>query len=84
LFKREAERLWRERGFYRLLNKMLFRAAEPHQRYRVLEHFYRLDPKLISRFYAGRSGAWDKLRILSGKPPVPVARALQALREQRK
>ncbi len=84
LFKREAEQLWRKRGFYRLLNKMLFRAAEPNQRYRVLEHFYRLDPKLISRFYAGRSGAWDKLRILSGKPPVPVARALQALREQRK
>ena len=46
-----------ERGFYRLLNRMLFRAAEPAERYRVLEHFYRLDPALIARFYAGRSTA---------------------------
>lgn len=74
----EAARLWRARGFYRLLNRMLFRAAEPRQRYRVLEHFYRLDPDLIARFYAGRSTASDKLRILSGRPPVPVGKALAA------
>jgi lycopene beta-cyclase len=76
----EATRLWRERRFYRLLNRMLFRAAAPDQRYRVLEHFYRLDPDLIARFYAGRSSGWDKMRILSGRPPVPVGRALKALR----
>jgi lycopene beta-cyclase len=58
---------------------MLFRAAAPRERYRVLEHFYRLDPALVGRFYAARSGARDKLRILSGKPPVPVTRALLAL-----
>ena len=58
---------------------MLFRAAAPEHRYRVLEHFYRLDPGLIARFYAGRSTAADKMRILSGRPPVPVARALMAL-----
>ena len=57
-----------ERGFYRLLDRMLFRAAEPPQRYRVLEHFYRLDPALIARFYAGRSTLADKARILAGKP----------------
>jgi lycopene beta-cyclase len=79
LFRGEAERLWKQRGFYRLLNKMLFRAAAPRERYRVLEHFYRLDPALVGRFYAARSGARDKLRILSGKPPVPVTRALLAL-----
>lgn len=79
LFRAEAERLWKQRGFYRLLNKMLFRAAAPRERYRVLEHFYRLDPALVGRFYAARSGARDKLRILSGKPPVPVTRALLAL-----
>ena len=68
--------LWRERRFYRLLNLMLFRAAAPAQRYRVLEHFYRLDPATIERFYAARSSRWDKLRIMSGRPPVPIARAL--------
>ena len=79
LLRAEAKRLWRERGFYRLLNRMLFRAAAPAERYRVLEHFYRLDPGLIARFYAGRSTLADKARILSGKPPVPVMRALKAL-----
>jgi lycopene beta-cyclase len=76
LLRVEAARLWRERGYYRLLNRMLFRAAAPAERYRVLEHFYRLDPAVIERFYAGRSSRWDKLRILSGRPPVPVGRAL--------
>jgi lycopene beta-cyclase len=80
LLRDEAARLWRERGFYRLLNRMLFRAAAPERRYRVLEHFYRLDPRLIARFYAGRSTLADKIRILSGRPPVPVAKALAALR----
>ena len=41
--------------------------------------FYRLDPDLIARLYAGRSTAADKMRILSGRPPVPVTRALTAL-----
>ena len=76
----EAARLWRERRFYRLLSKMLFRAAKPHERYRVLQHFYRLDPDVIARFYAGRSTFADRLRILSGRPPVPFGRALAALR----
>lgn len=70
--------LWRERAFYRLLNRMLFRAAEPDQRYRVLERFYRLPQPLIERFYAGRSTFTDKLRILSGKPPVPILAAVKA------
>jgi lycopene beta-cyclase len=76
----EARRLWRDRRFYRLLNRMLFRAAAPDERYRVLEHFYRLESDRVGRFYAARSGLWDKLRILSGKPPVPIGRALAALR----
>ena len=78
LLRDEAARLWRQRGFYRLLNRMLLRAAAPERRYRVLEHFYRLDPDLIARFYAGRSTFADKLRILSGRPPVPLHRALAA------
>ena len=72
-------RLWKERRFYRLLNRMLFRAALPGDRYRVLEHFYRLDAELIGRFYAARLRPLDKIRILSGKPPVPIGRALAAM-----
>lgn len=76
LFRSEAERQWRNGAFYRLLNRLLFQAAQPHRRFAVLEHFYRLDPALIARFYAGRLGFPDKLRILSGRPPVSVARAI--------
>jgi lycopene beta-cyclase len=64
-----------------MLARMLFLAAKPSERYRVLERFYTLDPALIGRFYAGRSTSWDKFRILSGKPPVPVTRALRAVLE---
>jgi lycopene beta-cyclase len=79
LFRGEAVRRWRDRRFYRLLNRMLFRAAAPRLRYRVLEHFYRLDEELIGRFYAGRSTLFDKARILSGRPPVPLLRAAAAI-----
>jgi lycopene beta-cyclase len=40
-----------------------------------------LSQPLIERFYAGRTEWRDILRILSGKPPVPVHRALTCLRE---
>ncbi|CAA9504292.1 MAG: Lycopene cyclase [uncultured Sphingomonadaceae bacterium] len=83
LLRDHAARLWRERGFYRTLNVMLLRAADPPDRYRVLEHFYRLDAPLISRFYAGESTLIDKMRVLTGRPPVPVTRALSALRSAR-
>ena len=75
-----AREAWAARSFYRLLDRMLFRAADPPDRYRVLQRFYRLRPDLISRFYAARSTRTDKARILLGKPPVPVMRALGALR----
>ena len=74
-----ARRTWKARGFYRMLDKMLFRAADPQERYRVLERFYRLDPQLVRRFYAGRSTLFDKMRVLSGKPPVPIPRAMRAI-----
>lgn len=72
---------WKARGFYRLLNRMLFRACAPDQRYRVLERFYRLPQALIERFYAGRAGWADKARILIGKPPVPIRAALAVISE---
>lgn len=74
-----AHSQWRRGGFYRLLGRMLFDAAAPAERYRVLEHFYRLDAGVVGRFYAGRTSWIDRARILSGRPPVPVTRALRAL-----
>ena len=74
-----AHQAWKRRGFYRMLDRMLFRAAEPEERYRVLERFYTLSPALIGRFYAGRSTMTDKARILTGKPPVPIGRAIRAI-----
>ena len=79
LLHQRARDLWRARGFFRLLNKMLFRAAEPAKSYRVLEHFYRLPPPTIARFYSSHLTALDKMRILSGRPPVPIGRAIAAL-----
>lgn len=80
LFRDRAANLWRERGFFRMLNRLLFFAAEPDQSYRVLEHFYRLPPALVGRFYAAGLTRLDKLRILSGRPPVPIGRAIAVLR----
>lgn len=71
---------WRKRRFYRMLSTMLFKAAEPGERYRILERFYRLNPELIGRFYAANSTTMDRIRTLTGKPPVPIGRAVAALR----
>ncbi len=81
LLETRSRDLWRRRGFYRLLDRMLFRAAEPEARWRVLERFYGLPEGLVRRFYAGRSTVLDKARILAGKPPVPIDKALRELRE---
>ncbi|RYG07720.1 MAG: lycopene cyclase, partial [Caulobacteraceae bacterium] len=74
--------VWAGRGFYRLLNRMLFRAARPDERYKVLERFYRLPQPLVERFYAAGSTLADKARILSGKPPVPIGAALTCMVER--
>jgi lycopene beta-cyclase len=82
LIREHALQRSKDQGFYRLLNRMLFRAAEPSRRHLVLQRFYRLPQPLIERFYAGRTTAWDICRILVGKPPVPVHRALACLTER--
>ncbi|MES2830464.1 MAG: lycopene beta-cyclase CrtY [Pseudomonadota bacterium] len=72
-------RQWRSQRFMRLLNRMLFFASAPPQRYRLLQRFYRLPQNLIERFYAAQLFFVDKLRILLGKPPVPVMAAVRAM-----
>jgi lycopene beta-cyclase len=70
---------WKARGMYRLLNRMLFLAALPDERYRVLERFYEHDEALVGRFYAAKPVLRDWMTILSGKPPLPVMRAMTTL-----
>lgn len=77
--REDARRVWTGRAYFRFLNKMLFRAAHPDQRVRVFERFYGLSEGLIERFYAARLGWGDRIRLLAGKPPVPVHRALRCL-----
>lgn len=69
---------WKAAGFFRLLNRMLFLAAAPAERRAVMERFYGLPQALIRRFYAGQPTWLDKARILTGRPPVPVAAAARA------
>lgn len=74
--RQHSVRTWKSRGFYRYLNRLLFEAAEPGERYKVIERFYGLSGNLVRRFYAGQSTMADQLRTLVGKPPVPLGRAI--------
>jgi len=79
LVQDHARELWRRRRIYRLLNRMLFHAAKPQERHRVLSHFYRLPQGLVERFYGDRLTLFDKARVLTGRPPVPIGRAVRAM-----
>ncbi len=79
LLETRARRHWTRTKFYRRLGSMLFGAARPARRYRVFERFYRLPEGLIERFYAGNSRFGDKVRVLTGRPPVPVFAAIGSL-----
>lgn len=74
-----ASQAWQQQRFFRMLNRMLFLAGPADQRWQVMQRFYGLPEGLIARFYAGKLTLPDRLRILSGKPPVPVLAALQAV-----
>ena len=72
----------RQDRFLRLLNRMLFRGCAPERRYTLLQRFYRMPEGLIERFYASRLTPADRLRIVTGKPPIPLRTALGCLRER--
>ena len=77
----QARQSWHEQRFFRMLNRMLFLAGSPDDRWRVMQRFYGLPAPLIARFYAGRPTLGDKARLLTGKPPVPVMEAFDAVRK---
>lgn len=79
VIERHARAVWRSQFFFRALNRMLFLAGPAEGRHRVLAHFYRLPDGLVGRFYGERLTVADKLRIVTGKPPVPFLSALKVL-----
>ncbi|MEP5938105.1 MAG: lycopene beta-cyclase CrtY [Erythrobacter sp.] len=74
-----AQAHWHQTNIYRMLGRMLFGAAQPHRRVDIFQRFYGLREPLIERFYSTHSTWADKFRILCGKPPVSIPRALGAL-----
>lgn len=76
-----ARRLWDESAYFRFLNRMLFRAGPAQHRYRIMERFYTLPTQLICNFYAARLRRRDKVRVLLGKPPIPLGKAIALVRE---
>jgi lycopene beta-cyclase len=59
----------RQARFAVLLNRLLFGAFQPADRWNALDRFYRLPEPTIRRFYALRTNSGDRARILCGRPP---------------
>ncbi|MEP2988167.1 MAG: lycopene beta-cyclase CrtY [Parasphingorhabdus sp.] len=83
LLKELAFQHWTDGKFYRMLCAMMFKAAKPEKRYLTLEHTYAKDEALIERFYAGKSTKLDQASLLSGKPPVPISKAIPVMLKYR-
>jgi lycopene beta-cyclase len=66
-------RVQRQAHFFRILNRLLFRAVAPEDRWQVLSRFYRLPQGCIERFYALATTSADRARILLGRPPRGVS-----------
>jgi lycopene beta-cyclase len=62
-----------QQRFGRLLNRLLFGALPPARRWTALDRFYRLPEATIARFYASRSTALDRARLLLGRPPAGIS-----------
>ncbi len=74
-----AERVWNSRGMYRILNRMLFLAAQDEERRTILERFYEHPDDLVGRLYAADNRWNDWPKVFSGRPPIPPLRALGTL-----
>lgn len=70
-----AQKMWNGGWYFRLLNRMLFRGADPHQRLPMFQQFYTRPEGLIQRFYVGNLLPQDYVRIMFGKPPISLTRA---------
>ncbi len=63
----------RQARYCHVLNKMFFAWFPPHQRYNVMERFYRLPEGTIRRFYALSLTGGDRARIVMGRPPKGIS-----------
>jgi lycopene beta-cyclase len=81
IIRDQSRSAWLNRSFFRMLNRLMFVAAEPSERLAVMQRFYTLPESLIDRFYACELTLVDKARILTGKPPISFFRALDCVRE---
>jgi lycopene beta-cyclase len=83
LFAQAIEQLNREfsqtESFYLMLNRLMFYGADTQNRHKIFERFYQLPLGTIQRFYAGRTTFYDRVRLLSGKPPISILSAVRAL-----
>jgi lycopene beta-cyclase len=69
----------RQVRFATLLNWLLFEGFPPERRWHALERFYTLPEATIRRFYSLSTTAFDRARILCGRPPrgLSLRRLLQ-------
>ncbi len=58
------------------LNRLLFGAFAPEDRWNVMERFYGLPSATVRRFYAHDTTAADRARILCGRPPRGISLSL--------
>jgi lycopene beta-cyclase len=56
-----------------LLNRMLFGAFRPNERWNALARFYRMPEDTIHRFYALAMTRGDRVRLLCGRPPRGIS-----------
>ena len=56
-----------------VLTRLMFKCFAPEQRFRVLEHFYRLPEPVIERFYAAQLSPLDRGRLFWGGPPRGIS-----------
>jgi lycopene beta-cyclase len=63
--------------FYQRLNNMMFLGAKPTQRRNIMQQFYRRNEGLIFRFYNQSLSTFDRIRMLTGVPPIPIKDGLR-------
>jgi lycopene beta-cyclase len=71
----------RRQAYFRYLNRMMFKGCPPERRWFIMQRFYGLGAGLIERFYADRLLITDQMRILVGKPPIPIYQGLRCMPE---
>ncbi len=64
------KRVQKENAYFFFLNKLLFRAARPYERWQIFRKFYSCEKDFVSRFYRANLRGRDKLRMFLGHPPL--------------